>query len=321
MPLPVPHQGRATSAAARNCAKTVRVCYLVIICLSKLCKFCEDIYNGILKFEKSFAVINDRAENASISLDLIKAESISKLECLELSIENKSKDIEKSINEISESLHADIDINRENGTSNNLMYRNNNDNYGINNILIYGDSNTKHIDLSNSYTECTRIATYRISDIDVNRCSGFKTIWINCGINDLKHRNCKHDKDIHVVFKLLLSKLDRIRAINPGVRVILSPILPTGINALTERAAYFNSLMFAVKNPWWSELNFSSFLSSYGNLDIFYRCRNNPSDRIHLGYNGVNALTRKIKFAIARTDTRTYASIVRGPPYRHNASS
>ena len=57
-----------------------------MLSLIKLCKFYEDIYNGILKFEKSLAVINDRAENASISLDLIKAESISKLECLELSI-------------------------------------------------------------------------------------------------------------------------------------------------------------------------------------------------------------------------------------------
>ena len=110
-------------------------------------------------------------------------------------------------------------------------------------------------------------------------------------------------------------------AINPGARVILSPVLPTGITALTERASYFNSLIFAVKNPWWLELKFSSFLSTYGNLDSVYRCRNNPADRIHLGYRGINALTSKIKSAIARTDTRTYASVVRGPPYCHNASS
>ena len=148
-----------------------------MVSLSKLCKLYEDINNGILKFEKSLAVINDRAENVSISLESIKTESISKLECLELSIQNKFKDIEKRITEISESLHTDIDINRENATSNtNVMHRNNKENDDINNILIYGDSNTKHIDLSNSYTECTRIATYRISDIDVNKCSGFKTI-------------------------------------------------------------------------------------------------------------------------------------------------
>ena len=125
-----------------------------------------------MNFEKSLAEINDRAENASISLESIKAESISKLVCLELSIENKFKDIEKRINEISESLHTDIDINRENATSRNVMYRNNNENNDKSNILIFGDSNTKHIDLSNSYTECTRIATYRIYDIDVNKCSG-----------------------------------------------------------------------------------------------------------------------------------------------------
>ena len=185
---------------------------------------------------------------------------------------------------------------------------------------MYGDSNTKHVNLSNSYTEFTRIATYRICDIDVNKCNGFKTIWIHCGINDLKDRVCKSDADIHRVFKVLMAKLERIRTVNPRARVMLSPVLPTGITALTERASYFNSLIFAVKNPWWSELNVSSFLNSYGNLDIFYRCRNNPADRIHLGYNGINALTGKIKFATARTDTRTYASIVRGPPYRHNAS-
>ena len=170
------------------------------------------------------------------------------------------------------------------------MHRNNNENGDINNILIYGDSNTKHIDLSSSYTECTRIATYRISDIDVNKCSGFKTIWIHCGINNLKHRNCKHDKAIHVVFKLLLSKLDRIRAVNPGARVILSPILPTGITALTERASYFNSLIFAVKIPWLLELKFSSFLNSYGNFVSVYRCRTNPADRIHHGHHVINAL-------------------------------
>ena len=172
------------------------------------------------------------------------------------------------------------------------MHRNNNENGDISNILIYGDSNTKHIDLSNSYTECTRIATYRIFDIDVNKCSGFKTIWIHCGINNLKHRNGKHDKAIHVVFKLLLSKLDRIRAVNPGARVILSPILPTGITALTERASYFNSLIFAVKIPWLLELKFSSFLNSYGNFDSVYRCRTNPADRIHHGYHVINALCK-----------------------------
>ena len=128
-----------------------------MLSLSKLCKLYEDINNGILKFEKSLAVINDRAKNASISLESIKAESISKLECLELSIENKFKDIEKRINEISESLRTDTDINSENATSSNVMNRNNNENDDINNILIYGDSNTKHIDLSKFYTECTRI--------------------------------------------------------------------------------------------------------------------------------------------------------------------
>ena len=46
-----------------------------MLSLSKLCK----LYEGILKFEKSLAVINDRAKNASISLESIKAESISKL--------------------------------------------------------------------------------------------------------------------------------------------------------------------------------------------------------------------------------------------------
>ena len=47
-----------------------------MLSLSKLCKLYEGTNNGILKFEKSLAVINERAINASISLESIEAESI-----------------------------------------------------------------------------------------------------------------------------------------------------------------------------------------------------------------------------------------------------
>ena len=283
----------------------------------------EEIKISIENFEKSISLLNSRAEMSLKNLESLKTDTISKLESLEVNIDNKFVAMEDRINEIKESLYSFRvkNINNENVLPN-TIHCNTKVNTSVNNsILIYGDSNTKHINLSNNFTECHRIPTYRICDIDVNKCIGYKTMWIHCGINDLKRKVCRNDADIHRVFKVLMAKLNRIKTINPRARVILSPVLPTGITALTERASYFNSLIFAIKNHWWLELKFSSFLNSNGNLDSIFRCRNNPSDRIHLGYHGINALTGKIKLAIARTDTRTYASVVRGPPYRYNASS
>ena len=106
--------------------------------------------------------------------------------------------------------------------------------------LILGDSNTKYTFIPNSF----RIATYVIEDIDPEMCREYKSVWIQCGVNNLKPTTCHSIKDVRDIFNLFIEKLC------PFTKVIVSPILPTGLCALNNRIGYFNRLLFKLPN-WW----------------------------------------------------------------------
>ena len=174
-------------------------------------------------------------------------------------------------------------------------------------FLILGDSNTKHIRLPLNFH---RIPTYTIEDIDPSVCIGYTKVWIHVGINSLKSIRCGGPSDVRKHFDLFMSKIERIGMLSPNTTVIVSPILPTAIKVLNDRACYFNMLLFSI-NRWWLELDFSIFADDNNMLRNFYRCYNNPMDKIHLGSKGLRELESMILKRTSLVDTRSYSSVVR----------
>ena len=174
-------------------------------------------------------------------------------------------------------------------------------------LLILGDSNTKHIRLPINFH---RIPTYTIGDTDPRVCIGYTKVWIHVGINSLKSIRCGGASDVRKHFDLFMSKIERIGMLSPNTTVIVSPILPTAIKTLNDHACYFNTLLFSI-NRWWLELDFSIFADDNNMLHNFYRCLNNPMDKIHLGSKGLREFESMILKRTSLVDTRSYSSVVR----------
>ena len=174
-------------------------------------------------------------------------------------------------------------------------------------LLVLGDSNTKYIRFPN--TGHHRIPTYTIEEIDPNVCIGYTKIWIHVGIKNLKSVRCGGPYDVQKSFELFMHKIERIGRLSPDTTVIISPILPTGVDILNERAGIFNELLFSTKR-WWLELDFSIFANRFGMLDKYFRCFGNPKDKIHLGANGIRELEHMIASRISLVDVRSYSAVV-----------
>ena len=173
-------------------------------------------------------------------------------------------------------------------------------------LLVLGDSNTKYIRFPN--TGHHRIPIYTIEEIDPSVCIGYAKIRIHVGINNLKSVRCGGQNDVHKSFELFMHKIGRISRLSPDTTVIISPILPTGVDILNERAGIFNELLFSTKR-WWLELDFSIFANRFGMLDKYFRCFGNPKDKIHLGENGIRELEHMIANRISLVDVRSYRAV------------
>ena len=184
--------------------------------------------------------------------------------------------------------------------------------------VILGDSNSKYVTIDTNHIRTTRIPTYRITDINPEHCVGYSRIWIHVGINDLKTRNCRGPADVHMYYSLLLEKLHRIRQLCPNSKLIVSPILPTGVPALNERARLFNNNLLYTGPQWFELLDFRVYCGTDGRLQETYRCYSNVRDRIHLGRIGIELLKDKLISSISKVDTRSYSTVLRtGQPQNH----
>ena len=184
--------------------------------------------------------------------------------------------------------------------------------------VILGDSNSKYVTIDTNHITTTRIPRYRISDINPGHCVGYSRIWIHVGINDLKTRNCRGPADVHMYHSLLLEKLHRIRQLCPNSKLIVSPILPTGVPVLNERARLFNNNLLYTGPQWFELLDFRVYCGTDGRLQEMYRCYSNIRDRIHLGRIGIELLKDKLISSISKVDTRSYSTVLRtGQPQNH----
>ena len=153
-------------------------------------------------------------------------------------------------------------------------------------LLILGDSNTRHVKFHN--ISFTRIPTFTIQAVDPYKCKGFAKVWIHVGINSLKR--CHTPYDVERCFQMFMKKIEQIQKVSPSSKLIVSPILPTGIPLLNAKALLFNARLFSVPRHW-SILNFSVFADKNNTLSREFRSFRNRQDLIHLGYRGISTLT------------------------------
>ena len=180
-----------------------------------------------------------------------------------------------------------------------------------NTCIILGDSNTKYVNLNHHhFHKSTRVPTYTINDIDPNKCVGYSKIWLHVGINSLKSYSCSSIRDVHYHLDHFTNKVRRIRSLCPRARIVVSPMLPTNISALNERAILFNRLLFSTRENF-TFLDFNLFCDKNGCLTKVYRCYNNERDNIHLGSLGIRILTSKLIFALSHIDKRSYGTVLR----------
>ena len=115
---------------------------------------------------------------------------------------------------------------------------------------------------------------------------------------------------IYTQKNLFMHKVDLIGKLSPRTTVIISPILPTGVSTLNERARTFNRLLFST-NRWWHTLNFSIFATRNNMLQSHFRYYGNPKDKIHIGFHGIRVLERIIAKEISLVDARSYSVVAK----------
>ena len=105
------------------------------------------------------------------------------------------------------------------------------------------------------------IKAYTIEEINPIDSIGYQNIVFQVGLNNMKNKYALTDGsiDIESTFDQWLSKLVAIKRLCPYSRIIVSPIPPTKIRSLNDRARKFNRLMFTCQNRFWQQLGFDCF--------------------------------------------------------------
>ena len=192
--------------------------------------------------------------------------------------------------------------------------------------VILGDSNTRFLRFGSGKGRFgdrlpgKRIECFTVSQIDPSRCVGYRNIFVHCGINDIKGRNSNVERSVSE----LTDKLCEIRSICPYAKLVVSPILPTKLQWLNEKAVRFNRLLFSFinSNPGLciGTLDFSGFCDSKSGLLAEELGRyHNADDKIHLGSSGIFQLSRLIcdKVFLSPVDGRQFSDVARGA-HQHN---
>ena len=179
-----------------------------------------------------------------------------------------------------------------------------------NSCIILGDSNTQHLSFGSG--EGTfgpslpgkRVETFHIRDIDATQCIGYKNIILHVGVNDLRDKSPGRRKDdpdsrnVRAHFDNFVDKIREIRTLCRGSCLIISPIIPTKLVALNNRACHFNRLLWDYVARFATNvmiLDFHCFLNNQGFLDDTLGVYNKPWDKVHLGRLGIRLLAKVIK--------------------------
>ena len=203
-----------------------------------------------------------------------------------------------------------------------------------NSTIIIGDSNTHNVrfyyenrrsDLGKDIYG-KRVKAYTVDEINPADAIGFRNVLVHVGVNNLKNKYALSDSSIDVdsIFYQWLLIVIQIKQLCPYSRLIVSPILPTKIRALNDRARRFNNILFTCKNSFWFSMGFDCFLdNSFDVLDDnftrYHKFSEGPHrDRIHLGRRGISKLCLLIRDAVLQPKVivagQSYSSVVRRHP-------
>ena len=180
--------------------------------------------------------------------------------------------------------------------------------------VIVGDSNTHNISFHNNNQKQRsdlgkdiygkKVKAFIIDQIDPHEAIGYKNIAVQVGVNNLKRKytNEYGIVDIDSAFDARLRKIICIKQLCPTSRIIISPVMPTKIRDINDRAKQFNHRIFSCVNKFWNSLGFDSFLGNDGLLDDnmgrYFNASIGRRDRIHLGRLGISRLSLMIRKAV-----------------------
>ena len=199
-----------------------------------------------------------------------------------------------------------------------------------NSTVIIGDSNTHNISFHNNNQKqrsdlrkdihSKKVKAFTIDQIDPHEAIGYKTIVVQVGVNNLKRKYANEYGivDIDSAFDAWLRKIICIKQLCPTIRIIISPVMPTKIRDINNRAKQFDYRIFSSINKFWNSLGFDSFLGDDGLLDDnmgrYFNAVTGRRDRIHLGKLGISRLSLMIREAVLCPrqvmDYRSYSSVV-----------
>ena len=229
-----------------------------------------------------------------------------------------------------------------NGTRYSLTFRSVSK-WNNNSTCIIGDSNTGSLNFGSDKRKTFgdlmpghRFWAPTIESIDPAVCCAYKNVVILCGINNIKKPEVKNPFDLDTIYQSYLSKISKIRELNPNCRIFICPILPTKNHNLNEGALYFNKLIFndLIQKDWGIQCvwGFDSFLDGDGNGLLASNLskqfdRYNKQDILHLNLSGVRLLAGLIKKSIltkfhsSRTNRQVSSNRVNGQLYSNVARS
>ena len=118
-----------------------------------------------------------------------------------------------------------------------------------NSTCLHGDSNTTPIEFGEgkgkvgALTPGKQVYEPRIHMIDPMCSASFANVVLHVGVNDLKQEEVKNTRDVEAVYEKFKSKVFDIVELNPKVKLIVFPVLPTGSEVLNMRVLDYNRLI------------------------------------------------------------------------------
>ena len=199
-----------------------------------------------------------------------------------------------------------------------------------NSTVIIGDSNTHNISFHNTNQKhrsdlgkdiCgKKVKAFTFDQIDPHEAIGYKKIIVQVVVNNLKRKyaNKYGIVDVDATFDAWLRKIVSIKQMCPTSHIIISPVMPTKIGNINNRAKQFNHRIFSCINKFWNSLGFDSFLRDDGLLDdnmgCYFNAETGRRGRIHLGRLGISRLSLMIREAVLCPRQvmgyRSYSSVV-----------
>ena len=191
-----------------------------------------------------------------------------------------------------------------------------------NSTCIIGDSNTKGIKfgvgkgtVGERYPR-KQVYSPVIENMDPVVCASYHNVVLSLGVNDIRQPNIKDYSNIKQIYSQFKSKVSCIQKLNPGARIFVVPVLPTGSEALNVKVVDYNRLMMRDLPQAFYSVSIVEGVPRFldNNRNILRRSLfRNHGDILHINAAGHGLLVRLIKNSIFKrnkgvVDGRSYSS-------------